>query len=69
MSDGEGVAKYLTRISQGRNELVPIGEYVPDFELVRTALKGFIEEWKLFIKGKITQEMLSDWNRFWDDFI
>eukprot|EP00253_Pinus_taeda_P002874 PITA_02874 len=63
MLDGEGVALYLTRLSQVRDELAAIDEDVPNSELVRTALKEFTEEWKPFIKGTIAQEKLPDSNR------
>jgi len=69
ISDGEGVALYLTRLSQVRDELIAIGDNIPDSELVRTTLKGFTEEWKPFIKGIVARDKLLDWNRLWDNFI
>ena len=36
--------------------------------MVRIDLKGFIEEWKPFIKGIVSREMLPDWNKIWDNF-
>ena len=69
MLKGEGTTSYLTRLSQVRDELSTVGVKVSDVKMVRIALKGFIEEWKPFIKGIIAREKLSDWNRLWDDFI
>lgn len=68
MLDGEVVASYLTRLSHVRDELVAIGDNVPQSELVRTALKGS-KECKPYIKGIVACDKLLDWNRLWDDFI
>ena len=69
MIQGEGVTSYLTRLSQVKDELVAISVTISDCDIVRIALKGFIEEWKPFIKGIVSREKLLDWNRLWDDFI
>ena len=41
MDENEKVASYLTRITQGRDELAAVGEVVIDGEMVKTALNGF----------------------------
>lgn len=69
MLDGEGVASYLTRLSQVHDEHAAISEIVLDSKTVRVSLKGFTEEWKLFIKGIVTRETQPKWSRLWDDFI
>lgn len=68
-SDGECVALYLMKISQVHDELISIGDNTPNYELVRTTLKGFIKEWKPLIKGIVAQDKLPNWNRLWDEFI
>ena len=50
MNKDEGVASYLTRVAQVKNELVAMGEIVPDSKLVRIALKGFTKKWGVFVK-------------------
>jgi len=51
MIKGEGATLYLMRLSQVKDELVVIGVTISDGDMIRIALKGFIEEWKPFIKG------------------
>jgi hypothetical protein len=45
-----------------------VGETVDKTELVRTALKGFTKQWDVFVRGVVTQEKFSDWERLLDDF-
>ena len=40
MSKGEGMASYLTKITQVRDELAAVREVVESTEMVRTALNG-----------------------------
>jgi hypothetical protein len=68
MIKGESVATYLTRVAQVKDELAVVGEVIPDSELVRIALKGFIKEWEVFVKCVVGREKLHDWSRLWDDF-
>eukprot|EP00253_Pinus_taeda_P001608 PITA_01608 len=44
MINGEGVTSYLTRLSQVKDELVVVGVTISNGDMVRIALKGFIEE-------------------------
>ena len=41
MAKGGSVASYLTRVTQVRDDIVAVGETVPELELVRIALRGF----------------------------
>ena len=50
MAKGEGVAYFLTRVAQVKDELVVVGEVISDSELVWIALKGFTKEWEVFVK-------------------
>ena len=49
MKSDEGVASYLTRVTQVKDELAAVGETIPDSELVRIALKGFTKKWEVFV--------------------
>jgi len=69
MIKGEGETSYLTRLSKVKYELATIGVTISDGDMLRIALKGFIKEWKPFIKGIVAKEKLLDWNRLWDNFI
>ena len=68
MAKGEGVASFLTRVAQIKDELVAVGEVISNSELVRIALKGFTKEWEVFVKCVVSRENLLDWRRLWDDF-
>jgi hypothetical protein len=63
------VTSYLTYIRHVRDELAAIGDIVNDSELVRMALKFFMKQWTLFIKGIVSHGNLPNWSRLWDDFI
>ena len=68
MKNDEGVASYLTRVTQVKDELAAVGETIPDSELVRIALKGFTKKWEVFVKCIVGRETLPSWSRLWDDF-
>jgi len=68
MNKDDNVASYLTRVAQVIDELAAVGEVIPDLELVRIALKGFTNEWDVFVKCVVGREKLPDWSRLWDDF-
>ena len=51
-----------------KDELATVGEVIHDLELVRIALKGFTNEWEVFVKCVVGREKLPDWSRLWDDF-
>ena len=68
MKNDEGVASYLTRVTQVKDELAAVGETIPDLELVRIALKGFTKKWEVFVKCIVGRETLPSWFRLWDDF-
>ena len=65
----ESVASFLTRVSQVKDELVAVGEVVPEEQLVWIALDGFTEKWDGFIHGLVAREQFPGWTRMWDDFI
>ena len=68
MKNDEGVASYLTRVTQVKDELAIVGETIPDSKLVRIALKGFTKKWEVFVKCIVGKETLPSWSRLWDDF-
>jgi hypothetical protein len=51
-----------------KDELATIGEVIPDLDLVQIALKGFTEEWEVFVKCMVGREKIPDWSILWDDF-
>ena len=68
MNKDEGVASYLTRVAQVKDELAAIGDTIPNSELVRIALKGFTKKWDIFVKCIVGRQKLPNWSRLWDDF-
>ena len=68
MAKGEGVASFLTRVAQVKDELDAVGELISDSELVWIALKGLTKEWEVFVECVVARENLPDWSRLWDDF-
>ena len=69
MTKAENVTTYLTKITQVRDELGPVGEVVSDSEHVRTTLNGVTKQWIVFAEGIVARENLPKWDRLWDDFI
>ena len=59
MAKAEVVISYLTRISQVRDELVAVGEVVPNEELVQTAMNGVSKPWDVFVEYFLARENLS----------
>ena len=49
MGKGEGMASYLTKITQVRDELVAVGEVIGSVEMVRTTLNGVTQQWIMFV--------------------
>ena len=68
MNKDEGVASYLTRVAQVKDELASVEDIIPDSKLVRIALKGFTKKWEVFVKCIAGREKLPNWSRLWDDF-
>ena len=44
MGKGEGMASYLTKITQVRDELATIGEVIENVEMVHTTLNGVTQQ-------------------------
>ena len=64
----ENLTSYLARVYQVKDELVVVGEVVPNSESVRIDLKGFTKNWDVFVKCIVRREKLPSWSRLWDDF-
>ena len=69
MVKSEDMLSYLTRISQVRDELVAVGEVVPNAELVRTTMNGVSKPWVVFVEDLVARENLPTWGMICDDFV
>ena len=67
MGKGEGMASYLTKITQVRDELATVGEVVGIPEMVHTTPNGVSEQWTVFFQTIIGRENMPTWDRLWDD--
>ena len=56
MGKGEGMASYLTKITQVRDELATVGEVIGSLEMVRTTLNGVSQQWTVFVQTIIGRE-------------
>ena len=62
MSKGEGMASYLTKITQVRDELAAVGEVIGNAEMVRSALNGVTQQWTVFVQTIIGRENMPTWD-------
>ena len=67
MDKGEGMASYLTKIIQVRDELAAVGEVIGSPEMVRTTLNGVSQQWTVFVQTIIGRENIPTWDQLWDD--
>ena len=65
----DSAAKYLTNITNARDELATVGEDIPPTELVRIAVNGLPRSWMNFANEVFARDTLPTWERFWDDCI
>ena len=68
MKNDEGVSSYLTHVTQVKDELVAVGESIPNSEFVRISLKGFTKKWEFLVKCIVGREKIPSWSRLWYDF-
>ena len=67
MIKGEGVASYLTKITQVKDKLAVVGEVIGNVEMVRSALNSVTQQWTVFMQTIIGRENMPTWDRLWDD--
>ena len=56
MSKGEGMASYLTKIAQVRDELAVVGEVIGSVEMLHTTLNGVSQQWTVLVQTIIGRE-------------
>ena len=52
-----------------RDELVVVGEVVPNAELVWISLNGVSKPWDVFLEALVARETLPTWDRICYDFV
>jgi hypothetical protein len=65
----ESVTSFLVRYTKIRDDLGAVGEVVDLDSMVRTTLNKITEPWGPFVHGIISKEIISTWERLWDDFM
>eukprot|EP00253_Pinus_taeda_P029250 PITA_29250 len=65
----DSAIRYLTKITNVRDELAAVGEVIPPTELVWIAVNGLPRSWMNFADWVCARETLPTWERFWDDCI
>jgi hypothetical protein len=69
MLEDESVTSFLGRYTQIKDELAVVEEVVNPNSLVRQAMNSFTKPWGPFVRGIVAREVMSTWERMWDDFI
>ena len=59
----EGVTSYITRISQVRDEVATIREFVSNIELVCTTMNGVTKPWALFVEEIVSMDNFPSWDK------
>ena len=65
----EGVTSYITRISQVRDEVTTIREFVSNIELVCTTMNGVTKPWDIFVEAIVSMDNFPSWDKIQDDFV
>jgi hypothetical protein len=67
MENSESITSYLMRVSQIRDQLVAIGDFISDKELVTITLNGFPTFWVPFVQGVCERSKLPKFDNLWAD--
>ena len=59
----EGVTSYITRISQVRDEVATIREFVSNIELVCTTMNGVTKPWDIFVEEIVSVDNFASWDK------
>ena len=65
MQKGEGVNSYLQRLQDTRDQLAAVGSTPQSSAMVRIALNGVSNEWKVFVQSILGRERLPSWEEMW----
>ena len=65
MQKGEGVNVYLQCVQDTRDQLATVGSTPQPTAMVRIALNGVSDEWKVFIESILGREKLHSWEEMW----
>jgi hypothetical protein len=67
MKNSEFVSSHLMRVSQIRDQLAAIGDFISDKEIVTTTLNGFPTFWIPFVQGVCARSKLPKFDKLWAD--
>jgi hypothetical protein len=65
----ESVTSYLGRFTQIRDEIVVVREIMDLDFMAMTTLNKFYKPWGSFVRGIVAREVMSTWDKLWDNFV
>jgi hypothetical protein len=65
MNKSETVSDYFMRISQIKDHLKTIGDYVDDVEILTTTLNRFPSSWDPFLQGICARSKFPNFDKLW----
>jgi len=68
VSKYEGIASYLMRVSEIRDQLQELGEIMSDKEMIIVVLNALLEEWGNFVSSIYGKNEVSPFNELWSLF-
>ena len=63
MARVEGATSYITRISQVRDKVSTIREFVSSIELVCTTMNGVTKTWAIFVEAIVSMDNFPSWDK------
>ena len=69
LSKGESIQDYLTRVSQFKEKIEAMTDYVDEYELVMTSLDSLIRPWDSFIQTMCSKKKIMKFDIVWEDCI
>ena len=67
IQNAETIQSYFTRVSQIKEQLEVVGEYIENGEVVMATLNGLPSSWDSFIQGICARRKLIVVSRLWEE--
>lgn len=69
MHKNETIMKYMSRFTQGHDEIGGVGVNVAEYYLVSLALLGLLKSWHNYQDLVNEREKLPNWEHLWSDLV